>query len=98
MILKRMKKFAALGLSSLLALSLTACSGNDTSSKTSGKDEKITLDFWTFGSTGYEDLAKEYEKENPNIKIKVKASETADHHDALLPHYLLVAVHLILQC
>lgn len=83
MILKRMKKFAALGLSSLLALSLAACSGNDTSSKTSGKDEKITLDFWTFGSTGYEDLAKEYEKENPNIKIKVKASETADHHDAL---------------
>lgn len=83
MILKRMKKFAAIGLSSLLALSLAACSGNDTSSKTSGKDEKITLDFWTFGSTGYEDLAKEYEKENPNIKIKVKASETADHHDAL---------------
>jgi len=84
---KRMKKFAALGLSSMLALSLAACSGDSTekSSNTNdgGKKEQITLDFWTFGATGYEDLAKEYEKENPNIKIKVKASETADHHDAL---------------
>ena len=28
-------------------------------------------------------LAKEYEKENPKVKIKVRAAETAEHHDAL---------------
>lgn len=83
-----MKKLAAIGLSSVLALSLAACSGNDDekasgSKDDGGKKEEITLDFWTFGATGYEELAKEYEKQNPNIKIKVKASETADHHDAL---------------
>lgn len=84
-----MKKLAAFGVSSLLALTLAACSGNDEeasgekSNDSSGGKEEITLDFWTFGATGYEDLAKEYEKENPNVKIKVKSSETADHHDAL---------------
>ncbi|WP_453996126.1 ABC transporter substrate-binding protein [Bacillus nitroreducens] len=85
--MKPIKKLAAVGLSSILALSLAACSGDNAekSSNTNdgGKNEQITLDFWTFGATGYEDLAKEYEKENPNIKIKVKSSETADHHDAL---------------
>jgi cellobiose transport system substrate-binding protein len=82
--LKRMKKLVVLGLASLLALTLAACSDKDAekSSGTSG-DKEITLDFWTFGATGYEELAKEYEKENPNVKIKVKSSETADHHDAL---------------
>lgn len=86
--LKSMKKLAAFGLSSMLALSLAACSGNDDekssgSSDEGGSKEEITLDFWTFGATGYDELAKEYEKQNPNIKIKVKSSETADHHDAL---------------
>ncbi|WP_075983459.1 ABC transporter substrate-binding protein [Bacillus massilinigeriensis] len=80
-----MKKLAAIGISSMLALSLAACSGNDEKASSDSKDsnKQITLDFWTFGATGYEDLAKEYEKENPNIKIKVRSAETADHHDAL---------------
>ena len=81
-----MKKLAVLGITSLLALSLAACSGNDdenSSDSNASGDKEITLDFWTFGATNYEELAKEYEKENPNIKIKVKSSETADHHDAL---------------
>lgn len=83
--MKSMKKMAIFGISSLLALSLAACSGNnkDATSDPKDSDEEITLDFWTFGATGYEELAKEYEKENTNIKIKVKSSETADHHDAL---------------
>ncbi|MDQ0154622.1 cellobiose transport system substrate-binding protein [Robertmurraya andreesenii] len=88
--MKRMKKWVALGVASLLALSLAACSekdnekaSSDGSKDSKGGNEQITLDFWTFGATGYEDLAKEYENQNPNIKIKVKSSETADHHDAL---------------
>ncbi|HAM82286.1 ABC transporter substrate-binding protein [Ornithinibacillus bavariensis] len=79
-----MKRWFVLSLSVLFALSLAACSDKDASGKGgSGDKEEITLNFWTFGATGYEELVKEYEKKNPNIKIKVKTSETADHHDAL---------------
>ncbi|AYA78635.1 carbohydrate ABC transporter substrate-binding protein [Bacillus sp. Y1] len=78
-----MKKLFALGLSSALALSLAACSGSEDSSSGESGDKKVELSFWAFGATGYEELAKEYEKEHPNVKIKVKSSETAEHHDAL---------------
>ncbi|MEN2466453.1 extracellular solute-binding protein [Ornithinibacillus sp. JPR2-1] len=85
--MKSFKHIAVLGLLALLVVSLVACSGDGdkeaSGDKNSNSNEEITLDFWTFGATGYEDLAKEYEDQNPNIKIKVKSSETADHHDAL---------------
>ncbi|OCA83403.1 ABC transporter substrate-binding protein [Bacillus sp. FJAT-27986] len=82
--MKSLKKLAAIGLSTVLALSLAACKDDEKTSSNGGKSgEKVTLDFWTFGATNYEDLAKEYEKENPNVTIKVRAAETADHHDAL---------------
>lgn len=80
---KGMKKLFALGMSSALALSLAACSGSEDSSSGESGDKKVELSFWAFGATGYEELAKEYEKEHPNVKIKVKSSETAEHHDAL---------------
>ncbi|WP_404802199.1 ABC transporter substrate-binding protein [Bacillus infantis] len=78
-----LKKIAAFGASSVLALSLAACSGEETSSGGSDGGGDVTLSFWTFGATNYEELAKKYTEENPNVKIKVKSSETADHHDAL---------------
>lgn len=78
--MKSLKKLAAIGASAALALSLAACS--DETSGDNG-DKKVTLTFWTFGATNYEDLAKAYEKENPNVKIKVRSAETAEHHDAL---------------
>lgn len=64
---------------------LTACNSNNDASGSDGKDSDgtVTLNFWTFGATGYDELLKEYEKENPNVKIKFKTSENADHHDAL---------------
>ena len=49
----------------------------------SDSDEEITLNFWAFGATNYEEMAAEYEKDNPNVKIKFKTSETDEHHDAL---------------
>nr|WP_245350098.1 extracellular solute-binding protein [Cytobacillus eiseniae] len=75
----------ALGLSTALAFTLAACNDNEKSSSDDVEkgDKQVTLDFWTFGATGYEDLAKAYEEENPNVKIKVRAAETAEHHDAL---------------
>ncbi|MDY0409331.1 ABC transporter substrate-binding protein [Paracerasibacillus soli] len=36
-----------------------------------------------FGATNYEELAKEYEEEHPGVKVKVKVSETDDHHNSL---------------
>ncbi|MFQ3545799.1 extracellular solute-binding protein [Halobacillus rhizosphaerae] len=59
---------------------LFGCSDNEESASGDGK---VTLDFWTFGATNYEDLAKEYEKDHPNVKIKVKTSELEDHHNSL---------------
>ncbi|ARI77833.1 ABC transporter substrate-binding protein [Halobacillus mangrovi] len=76
------------GLLAVLLLSLSAflfaCSGGEDSASGEGqKDKEITLDFWVFGATNYEALAKEYEKENPNVKINVKTSELGDHHNSL---------------
>ncbi|MBS4205687.1 ABC transporter substrate-binding protein [Lederbergia citrea] len=81
--MKSFKKGIIIALTLLLSFSLAACGTSKKESGGSGKDEKITLNFWTFGATNYEELAKEYEKENPNVIVKVKASETAEHHDAL---------------
>lgn len=83
--MRSLKKLVAIGLSTALAFTLAACNDNEKSSSgdVENGDKQVTLNFWTFGATGYEDLAKEYEKENPNVKIKVRAAETAEHHDAL---------------
>ncbi|WP_404455450.1 extracellular solute-binding protein [Virgibacillus necropolis] len=78
--MKNMKKWLVLGFTLIMAFSLVACS--EEGGEASG-NEKVELNFWTFGATGYEELAKEYEKQNPNVTIKVKTSETAAHHDAL---------------
>ncbi|MGM0843704.1 MAG: ABC transporter substrate-binding protein [Bacillota bacterium] len=79
--MRNMKKLMGIGISSMIALSLAACSGNDEAGTDGG--EKVTLDFWAFGATNYEELVKEYEAENPNVDIKFRAAETAEHHDAL---------------
>lgn len=80
-----MKKWLVIGLTLALVFSLAACGGGNEGASENGAsgDEKVELSFWAFGSTGYEELAKVYEEENPNVKIKVRSSETADHHDAL---------------
>ncbi|WP_217588265.1 ABC transporter substrate-binding protein [Lentibacillus saliphilus] len=68
----------------MVTLTLGACSDNDSSGNVNeNNDENVTLDFWVFGATNYEDLAEEYEAENPGIKINVKVSELGDHHNSL---------------
>ncbi|MCK1998531.1 extracellular solute-binding protein [Psychrobacillus psychrodurans] len=82
----KLKKLLIASLSILFIFIVAACSSDnssDDSDEASGDGEKITLDFWLFGATGYEELVKEYEKQNENIKIKIKTSETADHHNNL---------------
>lgn len=66
-----------------IALTLTACGGGDGDNNagddsTGGSDEQVTLSVTVFGDGGYEgkgdakrtDLFREYEKQNPNVKIK----------------------------
>ncbi|WP_082235262.1 ABC transporter substrate-binding protein [Halobacillus massiliensis] len=62
-----------------ISVFLFACSGDDSASG----EEDVTLDFWVFGATNYEELAKEYEEENPEVKINIKTSELDDHHNSL---------------
>lgn len=65
------------------ALLLTACGGGDDSA--SGEDGgKVTLSVSTFNEFGYEDLFKEYEAANPNVKIVHDKKATSDNaHDNL---------------
>lgn len=73
-----MKKLRWLGLL-VIVLLLAACSSNE---ETDG-DGKVTLDFWVFGSAGYEELAEQYMKENPDVKINVNFTEMNDLHNNL---------------
>ncbi|AOZ93451.1 ABC transporter substrate-binding protein [Paenibacillus crassostreae] len=46
--------------------------------------EKVELSFWSLGTTNYEDLAKKYTEENPNITIKFQnTSDQTAHHNNL---------------
>ena len=75
------KKGLLIGMLAVVSAFLFACSGGDENSASG--DNGVTLDFWVFGATNYEDLAKEYEEQNPDVKINVKRSELGDHHDSL---------------
>ncbi|MFC0299266.1 ABC transporter substrate-binding protein [Virgibacillus soli] len=79
--MKKSKLFLMVGMMLILAFSLAACS--DKGGASGGKDGEVTLNFWVFGATNYEELAKEYEEEHPGVKVKVKVSETDDHHNSL---------------
>ncbi|WP_372727619.1 ABC transporter substrate-binding protein [Nocardioides sp.] len=67
-------------LASLAALtlgSLVACGGDSDSTNADGT---ITLSIATFNEFGYEELIKEYEQLNPDIKIEHRKSGTANEH------------------
>jgi len=59
-------------------------STNEGNSNEGGSTEKIELSFWSLGTTNYEDLAKEYTKEHPNITVKFQnTSDQTAHHNNL---------------
>jgi cellobiose transport system substrate-binding protein len=79
-----MKKFLAIFLTAIMAFTLAACNGNGgKEEEAAGGDEKVTLDFWVFGSTGYQALIDEYQKQNPNVTIKLNEGEMGDMHNNL---------------
>lgn len=61
---------------SVSALALAGCSGNTGDSGEGSADEQVTLTVTTFGTFGYEDLYKEYEKAHPNVKIEATNIDT----------------------
>jgi cellobiose transport system substrate-binding protein len=78
-----------------LALVLAACggsngddaNGDDANGEESGGEasgEDVTLNLWTFGNFGYDELIEEYEADNPNITIETLIQEFDPHHDALI--------------
>lgn len=77
----------------ILVFTLAACSNsnngvnkatNGNAAGSNGSTEgKIELSFWTLGNVNYEDLAKQYMQENPNIIIKIQntGDQTAHHNN-----------------
>lgn len=58
--------------------------GTDNTKEGTESTEKIVLSFWSLGTTNYEDLAKEYTKEHPNITFKFQnTSDQTAHHNNL---------------
>ncbi|AYB46360.1 ABC transporter substrate-binding protein [Paenibacillus lautus] len=58
--------------------------GTDNTKEGTESTEKIELSFWSLGTTNYEDLAKEYTKEHPNITFKFQnTSDQTAHHNNL---------------
>lgn len=59
-------------------------SSSEGTDNTKESTEKIELSFWSLGTTNYEDLAKEYTKEHPNITFKFQnTSDQTAHHNNL---------------
>jgi cellobiose transport system substrate-binding protein len=88
-----MRMYPRLAAATAAALLLAACgSGADSDSESAAASEngggasgdQITLNLWTFGNFGYDELIEEYQDENPNIRIETLIQEFDPHHDALI--------------
>ncbi len=86
----KVKSIFKLGMSLALATSLFACSTapEQSSGTTDSKDSKengktVEIKMGVFGSTGYEKLAEEYSKSNPNVKVQINTADFNDHHNNL---------------
>lgn len=73
----RRRMLATAAVASISALALAGCAaGNDASGSQESSDEEVTLTVTTFGTFGYEDLYKEYEQLNSNVKIEASNIDT----------------------
>lgn len=85
---KRLNKTRILSVSMIiLMLVLTACGGGGNSGGGSGGSESgkdVTLTLWAWPGFGLADLAKQYEEENPGIKIDIQEAEYGDVHENLI--------------
>ncbi|MFD1849736.1 extracellular solute-binding protein [Oceanobacillus bengalensis] len=74
-----MKKWLMFVVFSALIVTLVACSNDEAGDS----DGKVELDFWVFGSTGYDVLVEEYMEEHPDVKINFNEGEMEDMHNNL---------------
>ncbi|MDQ0727029.1 ABC transporter substrate-binding protein [Microbacterium sp. W4I20] len=72
----RTRILATVAVASISALALAGCSGNTGDAPQGNADEDVTLTVTTFGTFGYEDLYKEYEKAHPNVTIEANNIDT----------------------
>ncbi len=94
-----MKRIAVLLLSVMLVISVAACSSSKTSGGSTestpaadngskatdaAKQEDVNLTMWLFTGTGLDDYVKQYEKDHPNIHVKIQTQEYGDHHNSLV--------------
>ncbi|RCW74755.1 extracellular solute-binding protein [Saliterribacillus persicus] len=57
--------------------------GEESAEGSEASGEEVELNFWLFGSTGYDVLIEEYMEENPNVKITLNEGEMEDVHNNL---------------
>jgi len=80
-----MRKLSLMLLAIVVVVVMAACgNSNDSGSgkKSSGKDVELTM--WMFTGTGLEPFVQQYEKDHPNIKVKIQQQEYGDHHNGLV--------------
>jgi cellobiose transport system substrate-binding protein len=77
----RTRWLAAVAAVVLLGAGASACGGSGDSS-----GGKVTLTVGLFGDFGFKPLYDEYHKTHPNITIKERTAEYADHHKNLAAH------------
>ncbi|WBB81731.1 extracellular solute-binding protein [Micromonospora sp. WMMD882] len=81
------RRFAAIALASVAVIATATACGGDDSSDSGSSDGPITLTVDVFGDQGfgYEELYKQYESENPNVKIQErgKGLGLGDHNTRL---------------
>lgn len=70
-IMKLWKKLALGSVVALSAISLTACSNNSNSNESKSSNKQLTLWVDTARVSWYKGVVKDFEKEHPNIKVKV---------------------------
>lgn len=78
----RLKTVAAAGLAVATIVGLAACGGSNSSSD--GENGKVQMTFWHNSTTGdgkayFENLAKTFETEHPNVTIKIVPVQNEDY-------------------
>ncbi len=95
-----MKKLAVLMLTVVFTFVMAACGSSTNSapdnsasknpepsasaSAASSPDEKVELTMWMFTGTGLEPFIEQYQKDHPNVTVKIQQQEYADHHNGLV--------------
>jgi raffinose/stachyose/melibiose transport system substrate-binding protein len=84
----KVHKLAATAMVAIGAMALTACGEGDGGSGAKGEDGQVTLTWWHNGTSDpllglYKQVAEDYTKANPGVKIEVQAIQEEDFKNKL---------------